>query len=100
MFGPPTFDPQALIEIAAVLVALGLLIFLAVYFLRRYLHNSQYLSHQVFLVRLPKETPDDEKQEGSVQKLREEIAKGETIFAAIGGLKAERGLRAWLFGRK
>lgn len=68
--------------------------------------NSSYFDHAIYLVRLPKEKPSDKDGETSdrVQNLREEIAKGETIFSAIGGLRAQRGfslvgLRAWLFGR-
>ena len=67
--------------------------------LRWFLSRRHYFPHQVFLVRLPKEKPEDDKKESTVQQLREEIAKGETIFAAIGGLKAERGFKAWLTGR-
>jgi len=67
--------------------------------LRWFLSRRHYFPHQVFLVRLPKEKPEDDKKEATVQQLREEIAKGETIFAAIGGLKAERGFKAWLTGR-
>ncbi|MFA5109752.1 MAG: type IV secretory system conjugative DNA transfer family protein [Patescibacteria group bacterium] len=67
--------------------------------LRLFLTGRRYFPHQVSLVRLPKEKPDDEKKESSAQRLKEEIAKGETLFAAIGGLKAQRGFRAWLMGR-
>ncbi len=72
---------------------------LFVYILRLLLSRRHYFPHQVFLVRLPKEKPDDDKKVSNVSTLREEIAKGETIFAAVGGLKAERGLQAWLTGR-
>jgi len=51
-------------------------------------------------VRLSKEKPGEEKKEQTVQELREEIAVGEAIFNSIGGARAERGLRAWLFGRE
>jgi len=53
----------------------------------------------VFLVRLPKETPNDDNEALDVQHLHEAIATGETIFSSLGGLRAQRGLRAWLFGR-
>ncbi len=67
--------------------------------LRYFMSRRRYSSHQVFLVRLPKEKPEDEKKINSVQTMREEIAKGETIFSAIGGLKAHRGFSSWLRGR-
>jgi len=81
------------------IAAVGFLIFLAALLARTFLSKRRYLSHQVFLVRLPKEKPEDEKKINSVQTLREEIAKGETIFAAIGGLRAQRGFKSWLVGR-
>lgn len=66
---------------------------------RRLAMNNSYFDNQVFLVKLPKEKPEDEKGERSLQQIREEIAKGETLFSSIGGLKAQRGIRAWFLGR-
>lgn len=62
-------------------------------------YRSSYYSHAVYLVRLPKEKPKDNERELTVQQLREEIARGETLFASIGGLRAQRGPRSWLLGR-
>lgn len=73
----------------------GLILNIARWFLSR----RRYFSHQVFLVRLPKEKPEDAQKEISTQQIKEDIAKGETIFAAIGGLRAEKGLMNWLRGR-
>jgi len=67
--------------------------------IRLILTRRHYFPHQVFLVRLPKEKPNSENKEASVNQMREEIAKGETIFSAIGGLKAQRGFKNWLTGR-
>jgi len=61
--------------------------------------RGKYFDHTIFLIRLPKEKPKDQEKEYDVQHLREEIAKGETIFAGIGGLRAQRGIRAWFLGR-
>ncbi len=61
--------------------------------------KTAYHSHMVYLVRLPKDKPGDEKKESTIQELKEDIGKGETIFAAIGGLRAQRGIRAWWRGR-
>jgi len=87
----------------AILSFFGLIILtiIALLVARHYLSNRHYLPHQVFLVRLPKE----KKTEGSsapienINTLREEIAKGETIFTALGSLKSKRSLRRWLYGR-
>lgn len=62
--------------------------------------NSRHFDNIIFLVRLPKEKPNDHDKEITVQKLREEIARGETLFSSIGGLRAERYFKPWLFGRK
>lgn len=61
--------------------------------------NNTYMEHQIFLVKLSKEKPKEEEARFMVQQLHEEIAKGETIFASIGGLKAERTLKSWFLGR-
>jgi hypothetical protein len=85
-----------LVSAAAVIFGAGLLLAI----LRLFLSARRYARHQIFLVRLPKEKPDDDKKEKSAQTLKEEIAKGETVFAAVGGLPAQRGWHAWLFGRQ
>ena len=90
-------DSYFIYLVIAAVVFLILAIFLAI--LRAWLSRKKYFSHQVFLVRLPKEKPGDDKKQDSSQSLHEEIAKGETIFAAVGGLSVERGLRAWFGGR-
>jgi len=76
-----------------------LVVFIILQILHVVLSRNRYLAHQVFLVRLPKEKPADDKKDTSVQRLKEEIAKGETIFSAIGGLKAQRGFKNWILGR-
>jgi len=61
--------------------------------------RSKYFSNTIFLIRLPKEKPEDKEKEDTVQKLHEEIARGETIFASLGGLRPQTGIIPWLFGR-
>jgi len=70
------------------------------FFVRRSAVNNSYFEHQIFLVKLPKEKPKDNEAGFNVQQMREEIAKGETIFASIGGLRAEKGFNSWLYGRQ
>lgn len=82
-------------------IVLAFLAFIGLLMVRQRLVNRHYLPHQVFLVRLPKE----KKSEGSsapvdnINTLREEIAKGETIFTALGSLRSKRSLSRWLHGR-
>src|SRR3989339_258169 len=81
------------------LAVLLLILFLARNLVKYLIKRSRYFDHCVFLVRLPKDKPGDKEKEITVQEIREDIAVGEIIFASIGGLRAQRGLRAWLFGR-
>jgi hypothetical protein len=67
--------------------------------LRLIFAGRKYTPHYVFSVRLPKEKPNDEDKTLTVQNLKEEIAKGETIFASIGGMSAQKSFKSWLFGR-
>ncbi|MDD4900760.1 MAG: type IV secretion system DNA-binding domain-containing protein [Patescibacteria group bacterium] len=66
--------------------------------------NSKYLDHKVYLLRVPKEKPNEKEQSAGgnyLQQLREQIGRGETIFKAIGGLRAQRWHQnlSWLIGR-
>jgi len=65
--------------------------------------NSKFQDQAIYVVKLPKEKPGEKETENQnkVQKLREEIARGETIFSAIGGLNPQTWDKdnAWLFGR-
>ena len=84
--------------LAIFIIAAGLLI--ARKFIKTFNLGRHHFAQKIFLVRLPKEKPKDENKDASVQQLKEEIAKGETIFAGIGGLKAQSGFMAWLLGRE
>jgi len=66
---------------------------------RKKIVESTFHDHAIFLVRLPKNDAKDQDRNNDVQHLHEEIARGETIFATIGGMKAQRGFKAWFMGR-
>ncbi len=74
-------------------------LFIARYFFKYFSVRDKSSKNVLFIVKLPKEKPGDKDKESSVQQLREEIAKGETVFSSIGGMRAQRGFRAWFFGR-
>ncbi|MEA3398532.1 MAG: hypothetical protein U9R06_02180, partial [Patescibacteria group bacterium] len=90
-------ESWAVFLFALFLIIFGLLFFKK-YLIRRVL-NLQFYKHIIFLVRLPKEKPGDNEKEFTVQTLREEIARGETIFSSIGGLRAQRTFRSYFLGR-
>ncbi len=88
--------------ISPVYVILGVLIaaaIVALFVIRRLLANRSIGDHVVYLVKLPKDRPEDNHEAMTVQQLREEIAKSEGLFTAIGGMRAQHGLKHWLFGR-
>lgn len=74
-------------------------IFIVRYFFKYFSVRDKSGNNVIFLVKLPKEKPKDKDKDFNIQQLREEIAQGETIFSSIGGMRAQRGLRAWFFGR-
>lgn len=84
------------------LVGVLVLIFLVVlrYYFRNINRSTRHQAKQVFLVRLPKDKPGDKEREYTVQTMREELGKAETIFSSIGGRRAQRGFKAWLMGRE
>lgn len=91
-----------LLSLFVLIIVLAIFILLVLFIrfiVRHFFGNNNYFDHQIFLIKLPKEKPEDEKKEDTLQQTREEIAKGETIFASIGGLKAQKGFIAWFFGR-
>ena len=80
-------------------VVVGL--FVLRYFLRKFSRAQQATFKRVtLLVTLPKFRRQEESERGPTKEhVQEAIAAAETLFSAIGGLKAQKGLRAWLFGR-
>lgn len=87
---------------------LPLFIFILLFFLlflflkiliKKIAQNNSYYDNAIYLIKLPKEKPGEDERNDTVEKLHEEIAKGETIFSSIGGLRAQKGFKAWLLGR-
>lgn len=75
------------------------LLFLFKTIIKYYLRKDNYFNHSVYLVKLIKEKSADKRGDYTAQELHEEISRGETVFSTIGGLRAQRGFKAFLFGR-
>jgi hypothetical protein len=103
---------QSFVEspVGAMVLTLGLIFFgvwLLIYSLRKFLHYRTSISSSfrniVLLVTVPKESAEkaqaQEKRELTVQTIQEGVAAAEALFASIGGLKAQKGIGAWLSGR-
>ncbi|HTM67776.1 MAG TPA: type IV secretory system conjugative DNA transfer family protein [Candidatus Binatia bacterium] len=91
------------------LAAAGLLLFAWIVFAilrsraRKKYQADVAFKKTVMLVTVPKEQAEkgeSGQQEKSLQQIQEKIAVMEGVFASIGGLKAERGFKAWFVGRE
>jgi len=82
------------------------LIFVALVIIRRFLHSrggsSENFRKIILSITLPKESLKQEKgkEKETQQSIAEEIGLGEMLLSSIGGLKAQRGIKYWLFGRE
>ena len=57
------------------------------------------IAQTILRIRLPRFNPDAKQGGVELREVQEDIAVAETFFSSIGGLKAERGLKAWWNGR-
>lgn len=90
------------VEFAILLAAVGVS---AVFLLRRYLTNRSHLRGGeeaiiTLLVTIPRfKTEEDAKGNEGKEKIKEQIAVAEAVYAAIGGLHPHRTLHSWFAGR-
>ena len=93
-------NPQmAIIGIIIALALAWLVVWVWRTIIWQWCQNHGYFDHVIYLVKLTKDRPKDQNQDFTVQQMREEISCAETIFASIGGLRAQRGWAVWLWGR-
>lgn len=98
-------NPLVLLGLAALgLLLLGVIILLIIRAVVRARHQTNVSFHNaVLLVTVPKEAAekgDAGQREKSLQEIQEDVAVMENVFTSIGGLKAERGFKAWFYGRE
>ena len=94
-----TSGQETIITIILILLVLVVIALVSLRFSKLLFSRKRYAKHKVYSIKIPRERNRDDRDD-SQQEIREEIAKGEAIFSAIGGLKAERGFQAWLKGRQ
>lgn len=82
-------------------IVVGLL-FVVRFFLRRLSLAKQATFRRVtLLITLPKFRREEDSERGpSKDQIQEGIAAAETFFSSVGGLTAQRGITAWLLGRR
>ncbi|MEI7512726.1 MAG: type IV secretion system DNA-binding domain-containing protein [Candidatus Uhrbacteria bacterium] len=95
-------DPIVILVLVLLGFALGvlMLLFIARFFLHKRRSVKASFDLKVLLVRVPKILkPEDSQSDKSQQQIQELIGAMETVFATLGGLRAQKGLMAWLNGR-
>jgi hypothetical protein len=90
-----------------IIVAAYVVIFAALLVARRILRKrhreAKGLKKVVLLVTVPKEAADVSTQgnkEATSAEIKEKIGAAESLFAALGGLSPEHGIKAWFVGRE
>jgi hypothetical protein len=100
-------NPQA---IFGLLLALGLIFFIAfIFILRAAIHaiysGQKHFHRTIFLIKVPKEKKSEGQQGGAsaseenINQIREHIATAETLFSSVAGLKRDKGFISWIKGR-
>lgn len=75
-------------------------VLIARYFARKKNEKKGLFKNVVLLVRVPREKPkNDDQADGQKGKEQEPLARSEILFSVLGGVKAQRGLKHWWFGR-
>ncbi len=70
------------------------------WFVRRSLRRPNAFQMTVFMITIPKEGQADDQQMGlSADQVKEKISVAEVFFSTLGGVKAQKGWRAWWYGR-
>ena len=86
--------------LAVTVMVLGLgLVFLIRTLLRRGALVPVAFQKVVLLVTMPKEAAQANDEKETLEVIRNQISQAENWFSTLGGLKAQRGLAAWLRGR-
>ncbi|MBI4458031.1 type IV secretion system DNA-binding domain-containing protein [Candidatus Uhrbacteria bacterium] len=97
--------PLFWVAVSALLWLIGfyvLFVMIRAFFRHRY-QTGVGFKKVILLVTVPKESAEKGEsgfQEKTLQEIQEDIAVAENVFASIGGLRAERGIKAWFFGRE
>ncbi|MEI6379101.1 MAG: TraM recognition domain-containing protein [Candidatus Falkowbacteria bacterium] len=98
---PQSYDLMPLVITMVIVIAVFVIAMIVFAIIRGRLRKTKHLQQALYLIRLPKEQEEeDDKNNKGAQHMHAQIAKSETIIEAIGGLKAQRGWRAWLGGRE
>ncbi len=74
-----------------------------VFILRPMFHNAHRFDkknvRKVLQVTVPRVQSDNPQSDDNINTIKEQIALAESMFSALGGLKAQKGILSWLHGR-
>lgn len=93
----------ALITAGLVIAGLAIVFLLIRRYFRNKFRHATGVGRIVMRVTVPKESAEKGgagMQEKSLAEIQEDIAVAEGLFESVGGLKADRGIRAWFLGRE
>ncbi|HLD27661.1 MAG TPA: hypothetical protein VJB39_02310, partial [Patescibacteria group bacterium] len=90
---------SSLMILAVILLALWLVLASLRKMLLRGSAVPAALKMKVLMITVPKASLKKETREETPENTQEEIGVAENIFAVLGGLRAQRGLKHWLLGR-
>ncbi len=96
------FIPAMILAGVGLLLLVFVCLFIARFFIRRMSIAKQATFRRVtLLITLPKFKRIEDSERGATKdSVQEAISAAETFYSAIAGLTAQRGLKAWLFGRR
>lgn len=99
--GPVGLILSIILGVFGFILAITILLYVIRYFVRKPGGIGYEFEKVVLHVALPKvsSASDEKSTEKTIQQIQEEISLTETIFGSIGGLKAQKGFKAWMFGR-
>ncbi|MBT3230825.1 type IV secretory system conjugative DNA transfer family protein [Candidatus Uhrbacteria bacterium] len=98
-------NPSALLYLLFGIVFVFAIFIVALFILRSVLRKRQMMrggefSSVTMMVTVPKfKSEAESRADEKTSDIKEDIAIAETFFAAIGGLKPQKGLKPWLYGR-
>ncbi len=98
LFSSPVF--VVAIFLAAVILIIIIVLYIWRYFVRKGYRLPEEMQKIVLKVAVPKESQiQDIKAEVNAQKIQEQIAWAENLWASLGSIKPAKGFKAWFYGR-
>ncbi|MFA7286509.1 MAG: type IV secretion system DNA-binding domain-containing protein [Patescibacteria group bacterium] len=76
-----------------------LFLFVLYVFYRRLYHTGASFNKVTLLITVPKRSQQQD-EDSTIEKIRQQIAVAETFFAAIAGLRADRSVSSYVLGRR